>query len=728
MRASHRSSRTQAGCRRGFGLAAASIVVGLLSSPDLLATPSPFAFGADASWYSQMVHDSGYTFATQQGATEPCLNVLKSVGIDSIRLRVWLDPAGGWNSQTDVVAKALAANALGQRVMLDFHYSDTWASGATQAPPVAWAGYDLAQMEAAMASETTSVLNAIKSGGGTVSWVQVGNEINVGMLFPVGGVYGYGDNSFSNLAGLINSGYDAVKSVFPDALVVVHLSSGENDSIFESFFDSLKAAGGKFDVIGASAYPFWSGLSWQNEVTNVSATLKDMQARYGVPTMICECGYVESDPADCYDYLKALIAAAHSDGSLGVFYWEPECYGSWPTAADGGAYSLGAFTAGGEPSSGLNAFLDSAVAPQFAGKLASETIAAGSTAVFNAPAGGFPSAQYQWSLNGTPIAAATGATLLVSAATAANAGSYTCTATNPLASVTTNPATLAVVSTANPGRLTNLSCRAQVGTGANIMTAGFVTGGAGTSGRQSVLVRGTGPALALFGLSGLLADPKLVLNDVSNSPNSVVDSDTGWDGDTAIFNEAATLGAFSWGRAATPDSALLESLPSADYTAQLYGASGDTGLALVEVYDATPAGAYTLTTPRLTNLSALIQVGTGANVVFAGFVVGGSTAKTMLIRASGPSLSAFSITGLPDPQLTLTNTSSSPSVVVASNTVWGGDPTIEAVAASVGAFRWNLSSGDSAILITLPPGNYTAGVQGASADTGPSLIELYEVR
>jgi arabinogalactan endo-1,4-beta-galactosidase len=674
-----------------------------------------------------MVHDSGYTFSTQQGTAEPCLDVLKSVGIDSVRLRVWLNPVGGWNGQGDVVAKALAANALGQRVMLDFHYSDTWASGSSQAPPAAWAGYDMAQMEAAVVTETASVLNAIKSGGGTVSWVQVGNEINVGMLFPLGGVYGTGDNSFPNLAGLINSGYDAVKSVFPDALVIVHLSSGENDSLFESFFDALKAAGGKFDVIGASAYPFWSGLTWQDEVTDVSATLKEMRSRYGVPTMICECGYVESDPANCYNYLKALIVAANANGALGVFYWEPECYGSWPTASAGGAYGLGAFTAGGQPSAGLNAFLDSAVPPLFAGKVASQTIAAGSTVVFNAAVGAFPSPEYQWSLNGTPIPGATGPSLLVSGATAANSGSYTCVASNPSGSVTSNVASLSVVTTSNPGRLTNLSCRAQVGTGANIMTAGFVTGGGGTSGNQSVLIRASGPALSVFGLTGLLADPKLVLNDVSASPSAVVDTDAGWNGAVALFDESATLGAFSWGSAATPDSALLEALPRANYTAQLSGAAGDSGLALIEVYDATPAGTYTLTTPRLTNLSALIQVGTGANVVFAGFVIGGSTAKTMLIRATGPSLSAFSIAGLPDPELTLTNTSANPSVVVATNTVWGGDATLDRVAGSVGAFHWSLVSGDSAILITLPPGNYTAGVKGASSDTGPSLIELYEV-
>jgi arabinogalactan endo-1,4-beta-galactosidase len=315
------------------------------------------ANGADASWYTQMVSQSEYKFYTQKDVAEPCLNVLQSVGINAIRLRVWLNPTGGWCNQTDTVTKALAAHALGQSVLIDFHYSDTWASGSSQTPPAAWTNYNLSQMEAAVASETTSVLTAIKNGGGTVSWVQVGNEINSGMLFPLGEVGGGGDNSFPNLAGLINSGYNAVKSVFPNASVIVHLSSGENDSDFEWFFDNLKAAGGKFDVIGMSAYPYWSGLSWQTEVTDVTATIKDMKSRYGKSCMICECGYLESDPTDCKSYLSALISAANANGVLGVFYWEPECYGNWPVGSN---YALGAFTNGstgyGEPNAGMNAF------------------------------------------------------------------------------------------------------------------------------------------------------------------------------------------------------------------------------------------------------------------------------------------------------------------------------------------------------------------------------------
>ena len=327
----------------------------------------------------------------------------------------------------------------------------------------------------------------------------------------------------------------------------------------------------------------------------------------------------------------------------------------------------------------------------------------------------------------TTVAGATDSILLLPNAAAA-AGSYTCVITNASGNATSNPAVVSTTTTTNLGRLINLSCRAQVGTGANIMTAGFVVGGSGVSGTQSVLVRGSGPALGIFGLGGLLADPKLTLNNTSPG-GGVVDTDTGWGGNSSIESEAALLGAFSWGSSATPDSALFETLPADNYTAQIAGASGDTGLALVEVYDATPSGTYTPTTPRLVNLSALIQDGAGAQAVAAGFVIGGSSSKTMLIRATGPTLTPlFGLPGaLSDPQLTITNTGVNPNQVITVNTGWNGDAQIKSVSDSVGAFGWNLSSADSAVLITLPPGNYTAGVAGASGDTGLVLIELYEV-
>ena len=360
--------------------------------------------------------------------------------------------------------------------------------------------------------------------------------------------------------------------------------------------------------------------------------------------------------------------------------------------------------------------------PAATGQPASQTVAAGSTTVFSFTASGAPTPTFQWFLNGAAIPSATSSTLVIGGATAANAGSYTCTATNSLGSVTSVAAALNVVSTSDPGRLTNISCRATVGTGANILIAGFVVGGAGTAGTEQLLVRGSGPALVPFGVSGTLPDPQLKL---FSGAGTQIASNDGWAGSTQIASTAAAVGAFAWSTPTSHDAALLESLAGA-YTAQISGESGDTGVALAEVYDATPAGTYTATTPRIVNISARVQVGTGGNILIAGFAIGGSTSKTVLIRASGPALVPFGVTGtLPDPQLQLHAGDGS---VIATNAAWGGNAQIASEAASVGAFEWSSpSSNDSALLITLPPGAYTAQVAGASGDTGVALVEVYEV-
>jgi len=447
--------------------------------------------------------------------------------------------------------------------------------------------------------------------------------------------------------------------------------------------------------------------------------------------MVCECGYAESDPADGYSYLSALIAAAKQAGALGVFYWEPECYGNWPSAANGGAYAMGAFTSTGEPSGGMSAFPDSGVAPYVAGPIVSPTVQAGATAVLAAPVSAFPAPAFQWSLGGSAIAGAAGPSLLVSGSSSSSAGTYTFTATNSQGSAS-GQVSLSVVDTPNPGRLINLSARALVGTNAGILIAGFAVGGSGTFGSQSLLIRASGPALTSFGLTGVLADPELRLyRGNSDGTSTLLTTDAGWGGNVPIAAAAASVGAFSWGAAATPDSAILTAQPAGPFSAQVLGVSGDTGVSLAEVYDATPAGASTPSTPRLVNLSARIGVGTGGNILIAGFVIGGSTAKTVLVRASGPALGAFGVSGLlPDPELQIYRSNADgTSTLLLTNNGWGGDAGVSGIASTVGAFSWGTAATpDSALLATLPPGAYTAQVLGAGGDTGIALVEIYDVQ
>jgi hypothetical protein len=389
-------------------------------------------------------------------------------------------------------------------------------------------------------------------------------------------------------------------------------------------------------------------------------------------------------------------------------------------AADAGTYYVSVITASGATSSHMVTLTVTGSTPVFSEQPSPVTVASGSTAVFSVAASGGPS--YQWYQNGVAIPSGTGSTLVINDATSANAGSYTCKATNPGGTATSNPATLAVVSTANPGRLVNISCRAMVGTGGNILIAGFAVGGAGTSGTEPLLIRGSGPALVPFGVTGTLTDPQLQLFSGSN----VLGTNDAWGGSSAISTAAAAVGAFAWSVTSSHDAALLQSLGEGPYTAQIAGESGDTGVALAEVYDATPAGSYTPTSPRIVNISARVQVGTGGNILIAGFAIGGATSKTVLIRASGPALVPFGVTGtLPDPELQLY----SGSTVLMSNAAWGGNAQISAAASSVGAFGWSsAASKDSALLVTLPPGAYTAQVSGVTGDTGVALVEVYEVQ
>jgi DNA-binding beta-propeller fold protein YncE len=370
-------------------------------------------------------------------------------------------------------------------------------------------------------------------------------------------------------------------------------------------------------------------------------------------------------------------------------------------------------------------------APSFASEPESQTVNTGTSVAFDAVANTPSSLTYRWFDNGVPIADGAGISgsstsmLYLSGVTAANTGIYSCVATNGLGNATcSNAAALSIVNTSTPGRLIDLSCRSLVGTGANVLIAGFVVGGSGSSGSEAVLVRGSGPALAPFGVVGVLPDPGLKL--VSSNSNSLVAANNGWGGNTLASNTAAAVDAFSWADPSSQDSALVEMLPAGSYTAIVAGASGDSGVALAEIYDATPVGAYSLATPRLTNISARAQVGQGANVQIAGFVIGGATSETVLIRASGPALTPFGVAGvLPDPQLQLNSSNG----VIASNAGWGGNAQIAAASAAVGAFSWGTSSTpDSAILITLPPGAYTAEVSGVSGDSGVALVEVYEVQ
>ena len=309
-------------------------------------SPPAFAKGADISWITEM-EASGKKFYNSSGTAMELMQLLKSIGINTIRLRVWVSPAAGWNNKADVLVKAIRAKNVGLRIMIDFHYSDTWADPGNQTKPAAWATQDINALKTSVANYTTDVLNTLKANAITPEWVQVGNETNNGMLWPEGKA----SVNMSNFAQLIISGYDAVKSVFPSAKVIVHISNGYDNALFRWIFDGLQSNGAKWDVIGMSLYPTTS--NWATLNSQCLNNMNDMIARYNKEVMIVEVGMSWDQPAACKSFLDDLIlktASVSGKKGLGVLYWEPEVYGNWQ------GYTLGAFDNSGKPTIAMDAF------------------------------------------------------------------------------------------------------------------------------------------------------------------------------------------------------------------------------------------------------------------------------------------------------------------------------------------------------------------------------------
>jgi len=391
--------------------------------------------------------------------------------------------------------------------------------------------------------------------------------------------------------------------------------------------------------------------------------------------------------------------------------------------------ALGVMLALGGAVSGLRAQADVTIT----GEPASQTVLPGGTCVFAITAASSAPLTYQWSFAGAALSGATSSRLVVTNASAANAGDYTCVVANTAGgSATSWAATLTVAASSDPGRITNLSVLTNI-VPSGAVTVGFTTGGAGTSGSQTLLLRAIGPSLAAFGLSPVVSDPTLTIIEQDNKAQVAANDNWGTNAAQVTAADTAT-GAFTLSSATSLDAALVATLPSAPhlYTAQVAANGGGSGAVLAEFYD--DSGAYAATSPRLINISALANVAPGSSLS-AGFVLSGNTAKTVLIRAVGPSLGALGVGGLmADPKLTLFQSQGGNTpVAVASNIGWGGDPQLAAAAANVGAFALGAGSVDSVILITLLPQspggmfNYSAQAASASGGGGNVLIEVYEV-
>lgn len=364
---------------------------------------------------------------------------------------------------------------------------------------------------------------------------------------------------------------------------------------------------------------------------------------------------------------------------------------------------------------------------------------AGSSANFSVTATGTDPLTYQWAQGGVAISGATSASYTISSATATDAGDYRVTVTNSLGSVTSTTATLTVNTLTDPDpdpdpepdpdpdpepepqtnatRITNLSTRTKVGGDAGTPVIGLVVSGTGS---KSLIARAVGPTLGNYGVSGFLADPELKLQ--RSSDNVAVAYNDNWHlapNRNALVTASAPVGAFAL-ETTSADAAWFGNLPSGGYTAPIQDDRGE-GIVLLEVYDAGAAS----DTAQLSNASTRAWVGTNDSILITGFVLSGTDSRQVLLRAVGPTLADFGVSGvLADPSASLY----SGNTLLQTNDNWSSatnSAAITAAASTAGAFALPSGSTDSALLVDLAPGAYTLQVSGVAATTGTALVEVY---
>ncbi len=338
------------------------------------------------------------------------------------------------------------------------------------------------------------------------------------------------------------------------------------------------------------------------------------------------------------------------------------------------------------------------------GERASLTVAVAS----NAPV------SYQWLKDGTEIAGATGQSLVFATTRPADNASYSVRVTNAVGSVTS----AAVALTVRFSRLTNLSTRGFVPAG-GALTPGFYIRGTEP---KSLLVRGVGPTLSLFGVGTALSAAKLDV--IAQDSSTVVASNSNWSSAPSLSAVFAKVGAFPLA-ADSKDAAVQTSLLPRSYTVRVTpGDPALSGVTLAEIYD---GEALVGTASQLVNVSTLGFVGTGDNVLTAGFAISGSAPKRLLIRAGGPGLASFCVADPPaDPQLGVVPLGTSEPI--ATNDDWPDLVNVRSAFAAAGAFALPIGSKDAALVITLEPGAYTVVVSGVNGTaSGNALVEIYDL-
>jgi hypothetical protein len=272
--------------------------------------------------------------------------------------------------------------------------------------------------------------------------------------------------------------------------------------------------------------------------------------------------------------------------------------------------------------------------------------------------------------------------------------------------------------------LGNISTRSFVQIGQNVMIGGFIVQGTGP---KRVIIRAIGPELTQYGITNALANPRLELH---NHTGALIASNDNWQttilGGVITGDQVSQIQNSGHAPTATSESAIIASLQPGNYTAVVRGVNNTTGVALVEVYDLNPAASSSLG-----NISTRSLVQTGQNVMIGGFIVHGTGAKRVIIRAIGPELTQYGITNvLANPTLELHNATGA---LIASNNDWhttiiGGIIGASQVTAIQNSGHGPTQPSESAIIASLQPGNYTAIVRGRNNTMGVALVEVYDLQ
>ncbi|MFN2196850.1 MAG: arabinogalactan endo-beta-1,4-galactanase [Anaerolineales bacterium] len=292
--------------------------------------------GADISSLKKS-EDLGGIYKYSDGTQADALQILKDNGMNYARLRVWVDPADGYHGKDELLEMAARLKSKDIQLLVDFHYSDNWADPGKQVKPAAWQDYDFEQLTAAVYDHTYDVCSSLVAQGTPPDMIQLGNEINAGMLWPDGDY-----EHFDNLAELLKAGYQAVQDCSSETLVMLHIAEGGDNEMARWWLGNITRRDVPFDVIGISYYPFWHG-----SLAALQYNLNDISARYDKDVIVVETAYAFTDQENDFleniaqsdmaipDYpftpegqrsmlrdIMSVVRAVQDGRGLGVFYWD----------------------------------------------------------------------------------------------------------------------------------------------------------------------------------------------------------------------------------------------------------------------------------------------------------------------------------------------------------------------------------------------------------------------